>query len=41
MTFMAIIDKIEGQIVVEPFGKEIIEIFKECYKKGQHSAMQL
>jgi bacillithiol biosynthesis cysteine-adding enzyme BshC len=32
---LKILKKIKGQLVVEPFGKEVIEIVQECYVKGR------
>jgi bacillithiol biosynthesis cysteine-adding enzyme BshC len=32
---LKILKKIKGQITVEPFGKEVIELIQECYVKGK------
>lgn len=41
---LKLLDKIEGRFSVDPFGKEIIELLKSCYKKGttiQHATFNL
>jgi bacillithiol biosynthesis cysteine-adding enzyme BshC len=32
--FLKLIDTVEGQLAVLPFGRKIIDLVKECYKKG-------
>lgn len=32
--FLQVIDAAEGQVAVLPFGKEIIQLVKDCYQKG-------
>lgn len=32
---LKILEKIKGQLTVEPFGKEVIELVQECYTKGR------
>ncbi|MBN9297133.1 MAG: bacillithiol biosynthesis cysteine-adding enzyme BshC [Filimonas sp.] len=33
--FLALLQEMEGQLGIYPFGKEIIQIFREAYKEGQ------
>ena len=32
---LKLIDRIEGELMVQPFGKELINVLRDCYKKGE------